>query len=214
MREKDREKNVWSFWSDDLISFSSTRGSFFVFDKNTLRAAAASSWVAVRRLMPLTLSIWSPRRSSPLRSAGPPARMKEIKIPSPSSPPTILKPSPEEPLLSTTVRTSLENGDEQKKDFNYMYTYIRSNFHLNFQFYFLDSIVNGGGGIDFNLDRKIEMEKSFRCIVSHSPSHLLSLRERYLILSLKDASSSSRRTKKEGQDDSREILFFSPSLRG
>ena len=30
------------------------------------------------------------------RSAGPPDRMKETKIPSPSSPPTMLKPRPEE----------------------------------------------------------------------------------------------------------------------
>lgn len=76
----------------------------------------------------------------------------------------------------------------------------------------LDSIVNGKGRI--LIDRNGASEESLRCIVSRSSSHLLSLRERYLILSLKDASSSSRRTKKEGQDDSREILFFSPSLRG
>ena len=51
----------------------------------------------------------SPRLSSPLRSAGPPARMKETKIPSPSSPPTMLKPSPVEPLCKSTFRGSLPN---------------------------------------------------------------------------------------------------------
>ncbi|XP_070290630.1 disks large homolog 4-like [Salvelinus sp. IW2-2015] len=45
----------------------------------------------------LTLRIWSPLRSSPLRSAGPPARMKEIKIPlHPLS--TMLKPRPVDPV--------------------------------------------------------------------------------------------------------------------
>ena len=38
------------------FSQNSTRGIFLCF-WDTLRAAAASSWVAVRRLMPLTLSI-------------------------------------------------------------------------------------------------------------------------------------------------------------
>lgn len=55
----------------------------------------------------LTDKIWSPRFSSPLRSAGPPARMKETKMPSPSSPPTMLKPRPVEPLWSTTFLGSL-----------------------------------------------------------------------------------------------------------
>lgn len=58
----------------------------------------------------LTLRIWSPLRSSPLRSAGPPARMKEMKIPSPSSPPTILKPKPVDPLWITTRLGSLTGG--------------------------------------------------------------------------------------------------------
>lgn len=49
----------------------------------------------------LTDRIWSPFRSSPLRSAGPPARMKEMKMPSPSSPPTMLKPRPVEPRWIT-----------------------------------------------------------------------------------------------------------------
>lgn len=49
----------------------------------------------------------SPFRSSPHRSAGPPARMKEMKMPSPSSPPTMLKPSPVVPRCSTTFRGSL-----------------------------------------------------------------------------------------------------------
>lgn len=55
----------------------------------------------------LTERIWSPLLSSPLRSAGPPARMKDTKMPSPSSPPTMLKPSPVEPLCSTILRGSL-----------------------------------------------------------------------------------------------------------
>uniref|UniRef100_A0A674NSR7 Uncharacterized protein n=1 Tax=Takifugu rubripes TaxID=31033 RepID=A0A674NSR7_TAKRU len=63
--------------------------------------------VPERRGRPLTDRIWSPRFSSPLRSAGPPARMKETKIPSPSSPPTMLKPRPVEPLWSTTFLGSL-----------------------------------------------------------------------------------------------------------
>lgn len=49
----------------------------------------------------------SPFRSSPQRSAGPPARMKEMKIPSPSSPPTMLNPRPVDPLCSTTRLGSL-----------------------------------------------------------------------------------------------------------
>lgn len=50
----------------------------------------------------------SPFRSSPQRSAGPPARMKEMKIPSPSSPPTMLNPRPVDPRCSTTRLGSLE----------------------------------------------------------------------------------------------------------
>lgn len=49
----------------------------------------------------------SPFLSSPLRSAGPPARMKDMKMPSPSSPPTMLKPNPVAPLCSTTFLGSL-----------------------------------------------------------------------------------------------------------
>lgn len=55
----------------------------------------------------LTDRIWSPLRSSPLRSAGPPARMKETKMPSPSSPPTMLNPRPVEPLWRTILLGSL-----------------------------------------------------------------------------------------------------------
>ena len=55
----------------------------------------------------LTERIRSPLLNSPLRSAGPPARMKETKIPSPSSPPTMLKPKPVEPLCSNTFLGSL-----------------------------------------------------------------------------------------------------------
>lgn len=55
----------------------------------------------------LTDRIRSPLLSSPLKSAGPPARMKETKMPSPSSPPTMLKPRPVEPLCSNTFLGSL-----------------------------------------------------------------------------------------------------------
>lgn len=54
-----------------------------------------------------TEMIRSPFLSSPLRSAGPPARMKEMKIPSPSSPPTMLKPRPVDPRCRTTFLGSL-----------------------------------------------------------------------------------------------------------
>ena len=54
-----------------------------------------------------TKRIWSPRLTSPERSAGPPAKMKDINIPSPSSPPTILKPNPDGPRCRTTLRGSL-----------------------------------------------------------------------------------------------------------
>lgn len=57
----------------------------------------------------LTERIRSPLLSSPLRSAGPPASMKDTKMPSPSSPPTMLKPRPVEPLCSNTFRGSLPN---------------------------------------------------------------------------------------------------------
>ena len=49
---------------------------------------------------------WSPRLSSPHVSAGLPARINEIKIPSASSPPTMLKPRPPRPLMSSTSRGS------------------------------------------------------------------------------------------------------------
>lgn len=55
----------------------------------------------------ITEMMRSPFLSSPLRSAGPPARMKETKIPSPSSPPTMLKPSPVDPRWRTSFRGSL-----------------------------------------------------------------------------------------------------------
>lgn len=72
----------------------------------------------------LTDRIRSPRLSSPLKSAGPPARMKETKMPSPSSPPTMLKPRPVEPLCSNTFRGSLPmtatvSGGEGGKDGDY-----------------------------------------------------------------------------------------------
>lgn len=61
----------------------------------------------------LTLRIWSPLWSSPLRSAGPPARMKEMKMPSPSSPPTMLNPRPVEPLWIKIRRGSLKHWKEE-----------------------------------------------------------------------------------------------------
>lgn len=63
----------------------------------------------------------SPLRSSPQRSAGPPARIKEMKMPSPSSPPTMLKPRPVEPRWSTTRLGSLEkmeNSNTALADFS------------------------------------------------------------------------------------------------
>ena len=66
-----------------------------------------------RKCAPLTNTIWSPLLKLPLRSAGAPARMKEIKIPSPSSPPTILNPRPEGPRINTTVRCSLVKNEMQ-----------------------------------------------------------------------------------------------------
>lgn len=59
----------------------------------------------------LTRMIWSPRLTCPERSAGPPASMNEMNIPSPSSPPTMLKPSPEGPRRSTTTRGSLKEKE-------------------------------------------------------------------------------------------------------
>lgn len=64
----------------------------------------------------LTDKIRSPLRSSPLRSAGPPARMKETKMPSPSSPPTMLKPRPVEPLCRMILRGSLVGKEWRSKD--------------------------------------------------------------------------------------------------
>lgn len=69
-----------------------------------------SCWCGANRELDvgiLTERIRSPLLSSPLRSAGPPARMKETKMPSPSSPPTMLKPRPVEPLCSNTFLGSL-----------------------------------------------------------------------------------------------------------
>ena len=64
----------------------------------------------------LTDKIRSPLRSSPLRSAGPPARMKETKMPSPSSPPTMLKPKPVEPLCRMILRGSLVGKEWKSQD--------------------------------------------------------------------------------------------------
>lgn len=51
---------------------------------------------------------WSPLCNSPLRSAGPPAKMNDTNIPSPSSPPTMLNPRPVGPFCSTIFRTLLQ----------------------------------------------------------------------------------------------------------
>lgn len=58
--------------------------------------------------MSLTVRIWSPLRSSPHRSAGPPASINDINIPSPFSPPTILKPKPVDPFFNFTLLGSLK----------------------------------------------------------------------------------------------------------
>ena len=50
----------------------------------------------------------SPLLRAPDMSAGPPARIKDTKMPSLSSPPTILNPSPDEPFLTVTLLGSLK----------------------------------------------------------------------------------------------------------
>ncbi len=62
----------------------------------------------------LTDMSWSPRCNSPLRSAGPPARMNDMKIPSPSSPPTMLKPRPVPPFFNKLFRGSLQTQETNK----------------------------------------------------------------------------------------------------
>lgn len=63
-----------------------------------LSTSAACACVACVKSMPFTLSIWSPLRNSPLESAAPPLSMNETNMPSPPSPPTMLKPKPCWPL--------------------------------------------------------------------------------------------------------------------
>lgn len=75
----------------------------------TFRACVGVCTCACVRACVRTDTSRSPFLSSPQRSAGPPARMKEMKIPSPSSPPTMLKPSPVAPRCSTTFLGSLHN---------------------------------------------------------------------------------------------------------
>lgn len=60
-----------------------------------------------------TDKIWSPLRSSPLRSAGAPARMKDTNIPSPFSPPTMLKPRPVDPFFRIIFLGSLKYKEKQ-----------------------------------------------------------------------------------------------------
>lgn len=71
-----------------------------------------------------TDKIWSPLRSSPLRSAGAPARMKDTNIPSPFSPPTMLKPRPVDPFFRIIFLGSLKNKEIQ---FRWLFTKINVN---------------------------------------------------------------------------------------
>ncbi len=73
-----------------------------------LSISAACSCVAWVKSILLTLMIWSPLRRFPLKSAGPPVNINDINMPSPPSPPTILKPRPDVPLCKSTRRGSLE----------------------------------------------------------------------------------------------------------
>ena len=66
----------------------------------------------------LTAKIWSPLLRSPLKSATPPARMNEMKIPSPSSPPTMLNPRPVGPLFRISLRGSLQQQGIQHQQMN------------------------------------------------------------------------------------------------
>lgn len=76
--------------------------------KKSVSSSSSQIWQSGRVVR--TDRMRSPLRSSPQRSAGPPARMKEIKIPSPSSPPTMLKPRPVDPRWSTTRLGSLQGN--------------------------------------------------------------------------------------------------------
>jgi len=57
----------------------------------------------------------SPRLNSPDKSAGPPARTNETKIPSLLSPPTMLNPKPDEPFFTITLLGSLLSQTQSKK---------------------------------------------------------------------------------------------------
>ena len=90
----------------------------------------------------LTEMIWSPRRNSPERSAGPPAKMKDTKIPSPSSPPTILKPNPVDPFFKIILRGSLEKNEEKKKSIKFIIHDLQTFFlstSRNTEFHYNDS---------------------------------------------------------------------------
>ena len=126
-------RSIWNRWNREWIKNN------HVF---TLRVRAACSWVACLRSWPLTEMIWSPRRKCPLASAGPPAKMNEMKMPSPSSPPTMLNPSPVVPFSRTTERAVLFTTKKNKKNpksfqfyihFLFHFLWLETNFYLNFR---------------------------------------------------------------------------------
>ena len=90
-------------------SVNLTSSIILINHKKSIRDYHISACVCV-----LTEMMRSPFRSYPQRSAGPPARIKEIKIPSPSSPPTMLKPRPVEPRCNTTFLRSLKHTHKYK----------------------------------------------------------------------------------------------------
>lgn len=96
-----------------FLALPSSQVPFLGGHKNTLLPFSLAHHPSPHLAFCLTDKIRSPLRSSPLRSAGPPARMKETKMPSPSSPPTMLKPRPVEPLCRMILRGSLE-GQESR----------------------------------------------------------------------------------------------------
>lgn len=70
----------------------------------------------------LTERSWSPCLSSPLTSAGPPAKMNDTNMPFPSSPPTMLKPSPEALFLKIIFLGSLKEQTKTTRLISHAYT--------------------------------------------------------------------------------------------
>lgn len=106
-----------SIWFQNLFStslciyckwtlFNTTELGHFIFSLNFSQPCGVHwGWP--------TDKIWSPLRSSPLRSAGAPARMKDTNIPSPFSPPTMLKPRPVDPFFRIIFLGSLKYKEKQ-----------------------------------------------------------------------------------------------------